>query len=92
MFELVKKIWIREFRMSEKDVNNAPLGKNTIVVMYRSDAIGNSNPLSSARFEIYQDPKTHKNCEDIFSGKYSKEKRIWQIADRQNQQICEKEL
>ena len=67
VFELAKKIWIKEFHMSENDVNKAPLGKSTIVVMCSNDDKGNSNPVSAARFEIYEDPQTHIKTAKIYS-------------------------
>jgi hypothetical protein len=67
VFELAKKIWIKEFHMSENDVNKAPLGKSTIVVMCSNDDKGNSNPVSAARFEIYEDPDTHVKTAKLYS-------------------------
>jgi hypothetical protein len=67
VFEIAKKIWIKEFHMSENDVNNTPLDKSTIVVMYSNDDKGNLNLLSAARFEIYKDPDTHIKTAKIFS-------------------------
>jgi hypothetical protein len=67
VFKLAKEIWKQEFCMSEEDVNNAPLRKSTIVVVYSNDRNGNSNPLSAARFEIYEHPYTHIKTAKIFS-------------------------
>jgi hypothetical protein len=67
VFELAKKIWIKEFHMSDKDLNNARLSESTIVVMYNNDNKGNSNPVSAARFEIYEEPQTHIKTAKIYS-------------------------
>lgn len=67
VFKLAKEIWMQEFHMSEEDVYNAPLRKSTIVVVYSNDKHGNSNPLSAARFEIYEHPYTRIKTAKIFS-------------------------
>jgi len=67
VFELAKQIWIKEFHMSDEDLNRAPLSESTIVVMYSRDSVGDSNPLSAARFEIYEDPNTRIKTAKIYS-------------------------
>jgi hypothetical protein len=67
VFEIAKIIWKREFRMSDEDVNRVPLDNSTIFVVYSNDKMGNSNPLSVARFEIYEDHSTGIKTAKIFS-------------------------
>ena len=67
VFELAKTIWMQEFHVSDEDVNDALLSESTIVVMYSNDNEGKSNPVSAARFEIYEDPQTHIKTAKIYS-------------------------
>jgi hypothetical protein len=76
VFDLAKEIWIKEFHMSENYVYSVPLGQFTIVVVYSNDDMGISNPLSAARFAIYEDQDTSKKTVKIFSvASIPKEKR-----------------
>jgi len=67
VFEFAKIIWKKEFHMSDEDVNRVPLDNSTIVVVYSNDKMGNSNPLSVARFQIYEDHSTGIKTAKIFS-------------------------
>jgi len=67
VFEIAKIIWKQEFHMSDEDVNRVPLDNSTIFVVYSNDKMGNSNPLSVARFEIYEDHSTGIKTAKIFS-------------------------
>ena len=67
VFQHAKQIWIKEFHMSDEYLNNALLSESTIVVMYSNDNEGKSNPVSAARFEIYEDPLTHIKTAKIYS-------------------------